>query len=102
MKAPKHWDKLLQRAAKYVNLEDALRLKKVDTPSRVDKMGSIHKDVRVERREPNREVKGLRYAVEKRGGPRYTNCTPLVSSMSQVLMAIRNTPMLKWPTTWSE
>lgn len=68
----------------------------------MDKTANVPKHVRVERREPNREVKGLRYAVEKKDGPSYTNYTPLVSSPSNVLMAIRNTPMLKWPTTWSE
>lgn len=87
-KAPKNWDELLQRAANYVNLEDDLRLKKVNTPTQVDKIVDVPKEVRMERREPKREIKGLRYAVEKKGGARYTNYTPLVSSPSQVLMAI--------------
>lgn len=69
---------------------------------RVDKVVNVPKEGRMERMEPNREIKGLRYAVEKKGGPKYTNYSPLISSPSQVLMAIKNTPMLRWPTTWSE
>lgn len=35
----------------------------------------------------------------KKGVPRYNTYTPLISPFSQVLMAIKNSPMLKWPTT---
>lgn len=105
-KGPQSWDELLQRAAKYVNLEDALRLKNVETPARehaqMDRTSAIVKDNRAERKEMPREVKGLWLGGEKRGGPRYNSYTPLVSPPSQVLMAIKSSPLLKWPGTWSE
>lgn len=99
-KAPRNWDELLQRAAKYVNLEDALRLKKVNTLVRVDKVVNVPKEVRMERREPNREVKGLRYTIEKNGGPRYTNYTPLTSSVRRRMRwSLLSNTTSKLPTT---
>lgn len=97
-KAPRSFDDLLQRATKYVNLEEAVKLKKGENSAKIEKpreADSGKKEVETRGRAPAAPGKNVRR------GPRYDTYTPLVASHERVLMDIWEHPVLRWPSTWA-
>lgn len=96
-KAPRSIDDLLQRATKYVNLEEAVKLKKGENSTKSEKPRES------DRGKMETEAKGRVLAApgrDVRRGPRYDTYTPLIASHERVLMEIWEYPALRWPSTW--
>ena len=85
---PKMVTKLLHKAQKYMNAEDAIIAKGVTTKRKIDERTS-HSPNR------NKETQGTGDALDKKKNfpdrrPKFTNLTPLVMPIEQVLMQIKD------------
>lgn len=93
-KAPRSFDDLLQRANKYVNLEESINMKKGEAGAKLDKPKEV------DRTKKEGETRGrarMAPGKEVRRGPRYDTYTPLVASHERVLMENWEHPALRWP-----
>lgn len=92
------FDQLLERAERYINLEEAQRIKK-------DEQGAQALDRRKERedvRRPDSSSFKRDVFLERKVGPRFDQFASLTSAPSHILMTIERSPMLKWPSTYSQ
>lgn len=92
------FDRLLERAERYVNLEEAQKIKK-------EERGALILD-RKRGKEEARRIESTSFRrenfPERRVGPRFDPYAPLTSAPSHILMTIERSPMLKWPSTYSQ
>lgn len=92
------FDMLLERAEKYINLEEAQKIKKEENETaRVDQKrgreeGKKQDPVTIRKDAPR----------ERRIGPRFDQYSPLKAAPSQILATIERSPMLRWPATYSQ
>lgn len=92
------FDQLLERAERYINLEEAQKIKK-------DERGAQAPDRRRGNEESKRiEPSDFRWESfpERREGPRFDQYAPLISAPLHILMTIERSPILKWPSTYSQ
>ena len=86
---------LLHKAQKYMNTEDAVTVKGMTCKRKKDKGTSRKPDKK-------KEAWNIGHAAEKKKNlsnrrPKFTNFTPLVMPIDQVLMQIKDEPSLQWP-----
>lgn len=92
------FDQLLERAERYFNLEEAQRIKKEERGAQTQDRRRGKEDVRrPDLLGPKREN-----FPERRTGPCFDQYAPLTSAPSHILMTIERSPMLKWPSTYSQ
>lgn len=89
---------LLERAEKYINLEEAQRIKKEENEvAHVDRRKGREDGRKQDQATIRRDV-----PQERRIGPRFVQYAPLKAAPSQILMTIERSPMLRWPATYSQ
>lgn len=93
LEPPSTFNALLEKAEKYINLEDAQRAKKEERPTALEGK----KENRMDDTRRMDQPRGRERGNERRGGPRYDLYTPLVGPVSQILVAIEDHPLLRWP-----
>lgn len=92
------FDQLLERAERYINLEEAQKIKKEERRVATFDKRKIRDDVR--RADPpnfKRET-----FQERRVGPQFDQYAPLTSAPSHILMTLERSPMLRWPSTYAQ
>lgn len=97
-KVPRSFDDLLERATKYVNIEEAVKMKNGETVAKTEKPRES------DRGKKEVETRGIALVVpgkDVRRGPRCDTYTPFVTSHERVLMEIWEQPALRWPSMWA-
>lgn len=92
------FDRLLERAERYINLEEAQKIKK-------EERGAQAQDRKNGKKDPRRpELPGYKRETfpERRIGPRFDQYAPLTTAPSHILMTIERSPLIKWPSTYSQ
>ena len=92
---PKTVAKLIRKAQKYMNSEDAVLVKEMKEKRKRDEGTSSNRDKKKETRSVRQTVGKKKELPDRR--PKFTNFTPLIMPIEQVLMQIRDNPSLQWP-----
>ena len=92
---PKTVADLLQKTQKYMNAKDAVLAKEMKGKRKRDEGTSSNHDKK-------KETRSVRQTIGKKKGipnrkPKFTNFTPLIMPIEQVMMQIRDNPSLQWP-----
>ena len=91
---PKTVTKLLRKAQKYMNAEDAMLAKEMKGKRKRDKGTSGNHNKKKETRSVRQTVGKKKELPDRK--PKFTNFTPLIMPIEQVLMQIRDGPSLQW------
>ena len=92
---PKIVEELLCKAQKYMNAEDAVLGKEMKAKRKRDEGISSNRDKKKETQSVG-QTTGKKKELPNRK-PKFTNFTPLIMPIEQVLMQIRDDPSLQWP-----
>ena len=91
---PKTVAELLRKAQKYMNTEDAMLTKEMKGKTKRDEGTNKNWDKKKETRS-GRQTIGKKKKLPDRK-PKFTNFTPLIMPIEQVLIQIRDDPSLQW------
>ena len=86
---------MLRKAQKYMNAEDAVLAKEMKRKRKRGKGTSNNCDKKKETRSVGQTIGKKKELLDKR--LKFTNFTPLIMPIEQVLMQIRDDPSLQWP-----
>ena len=84
---------LLHKAQKYMNAEDAMLTKEMKGKRKKDEGTSSNRDTKKETRNVGQTTRKKKELPDRK--PRFTNFTPLIMPIEQVLMQIRDDPSLQ-------
>ena len=93
--SPKKIAELLCKAQKYMNAEDAVLAKEMKVKRKRDEGKNSNEDKKKETQSGG-QTTGKKKELLNRT-PKFTNFTPLIMPIKQVLIQIRNDPSLQWP-----
>ena len=79
----------------YMNAEDTVLAKEMKGKRKRDEGTSSNRDKKKETRSVGQTVGKKKELLDRR--PKFTNFTPLMMPIGQVLMQIRDNPSLQWP-----
>ena len=92
---PKIVAELLHKAQKYMNAEDVVTTKGVTTKRKRDEGTSYNPNRKKEAQSTGHAANKKRNLLDLR--PKFTNFTPLVIPIEQILMQIKDETFLQWP-----
>ncbi|XP_030930811.1 uncharacterized protein LOC115956634 [Quercus lobata] len=92
---PKTIAELLCKAQKYMNVEDAILVKELKAKRKRDEGTNSNQDKKKETRSGGQTTWKKKELPNRK--PRFTNFTPLIMPIEQVLMQIRDDLSLQWP-----
>ena len=92
---PKMVVEFLRKAQMYMNAEDAVLAKEMKGKRKKDEGTSSTRDKKKETRSVGQTVGKKKELPDRR--PKFTNFTPLIMPIEQVLMQIRDNLSLQWP-----
>ena len=87
--------KLLRKTQKYMNAEDAVLAKEMKGKRKRDKGTSNNHNKKKETRSVGQTIGKKKELPDRK--PKFTNFTPLIMPIEQVLVQIRDDPSLQWP-----
>ena len=92
---PKTVAELLHKAQKYMNAEDAMLVKEMKGKKKGDKGTNSYRDKKKETQSGKQTIGKKKELLDRK--PKFTNFTPRIMPIEQVLMQIRGDPSLQWP-----
>ena len=92
---PKTVSELLRKAQKYINVEDAMLTKEMKGKRKRDEGTNSNRDKKKETRSGRQTIGKKKELLDRKS--KFTNFTPLIMPIEQVLMQIRDDPSLQWP-----
>ena len=92
---PKTVADLLHKAQKYMNANDAVLAKEMKGKRKRNKGKNSNRDKKKETQSGGQTIGKKKVLLDRK--PKFTNFTPLIMPIEQVLMQIRDDPSLQWP-----
>ena len=92
---PKTVAELLYKAQNYMNVEDVVLTKEMKGKMKRDEGTSSTRDKKKELRSVGQAIGKKKELPDRK--PKFTNFTPLIMSIKQILMQIRDDLTLQWP-----
>ena len=92
---PKTVAELLRKVQKYRNAENAVLAKEMNRKRKIDEGTSGNHDKKKETQSVGQTTGKKKELPDEK--PKFTNFTPLIMPIVQVLMQIRDDPSLQWP-----
>ena len=91
---PKTVAELLRKPQKYMNAKDTVLAKEMKGKRKRDEGTSSNHDKKKETQSVRQTIGKKKELLERK--PKFTNFTPLIMTIEQVLMQIRDYPSLQW------